>query len=615
MIFRISQVPYSAQNKKIAEKYSEEEAEILKDIWENGNQYTKEKWEEIFRKCIENEESPVLQEMASYDNLPEDIRDSMINYLIKTSKTKFYNMEQRDYILCNLFSKPLSKKQADTIIWFYEKENDVFSNFIALSKDIPEENLKRIIENFLPQKSKTNRVEITGSLRAALLNIRDEEYVKLILKSPLCKENVRNLLIQNKNLSDEIKKEIWNEGVDIEHIGNAKNISKEIMEDIYNSVVYALTESEVNPRSVEDKSIPRGTDRNIITAYEKAKNIMIVLIQSNTLTEDMEYDLYERFKDMDLRRNNDVLSALIHFTKNEKILRDCVKNIKSEAIIRECMRNEHMPEDIVQREAEKIIKQYNKKQTLSRKNKDTLITICQKQIALPEQAYRIFFADNTESRIGQKIIMSPYTPIGILNQMDKMVSPYTVNDFVLANINLYIREKVGIISPSCMEGMENILGQMSIAVIGESKEIMDKFTGIEVYVVMYDEKGKPVSNIEELKNLFHLSIEKIEEMQKRENIGKEVKNYVKRCENYFHSLLNNYECFEKGEYKKCSLHLKERIYHLWCEDFCVKNRQARNFYRNIEEFIKQVKPLQDNIQKEKMPDYLRTETDERGEER
>lgn len=368
---------YTSKGKSFFENFTEETYSDLRYIIDNEKAISESEWQTYFEKYKKDVSSPVLQALMESDYISDDLRNDMVNYLIKGDyRDRLLFNEQRDHTLMRALLKPnITHQNVLAITEYMSKRQSDMSLFIYnFAKDIKEEYLKIIADRYLQIKSEARKTNCNEILKYCLLNISDEKFIRKILERyPL--EKYRNILVSNNKLSDKFRKEIYDTGVDIKKI-NFKELSKDVFDDAYACVCDAFFELEVNAKNFEKEKKMGLSNKESIKAFSDAKNILWYVIPN--LTSAQEYDLFLRLKNLNLTKENETMRKILLETSNEQILKEAT-TLKSVVHREQAYLNKHTPKDLINQRikdiSEKAVGAYRKNGSIKISNRDVKLLL------------------------------------------------------------------------------------------------------------------------------------------------------------------------------------------------------------------------------------------------
>ena len=130
---------YTSKGKSFFENFTEETYSDLRYIIDNEKAISESEWQTYFEKYKKDVSSPVLQALMESDYISDDLRNDMVNYLIKGDyRDRLLFNEQRDHTLMRALLKPnithqnvlaiteyMSKRQSDISLFIYNFAKDI----------------------------------------------------------------------------------------------------------------------------------------------------------------------------------------------------------------------------------------------------------------------------------------------------------------------------------------------------------------------------------------------------------------------------------------------------------------------------------------------------------
>ena len=447
------QIRFNSKAKDFLAKFTEEIYADIKHIIDKEKSFTETDWENLFEKYKKEPESPVLQALMESDYVSDDLRNRMVEWLIKGEYEGRFNLnDQRDHTLMRALTKPnITTKNILAITEFMSRNQFNMETFIYnYSNRIEDKYLKLIANRYLTTKSEAKKTNCNDVLRECLLNIKDEKFIRNLLENfPL--EKYRNVLISNNKLSDEFRKEIYDMGVNIQKI-DFRNLSKDVFDDAYTCVCDAFFDLDITAKNFEreKKAAFSADDKRMIKVFTDAKNILWYTIPS--LSPAQEYDLFLRIKSMSLTKENETMRRILMSTKNEKLLKEALE-LKSVAHREQALHNEHMPMELINQKineiSEKALKVYRKNGTFKMSARDAKLLLelmCDRNAKVTDEV-QLIVANILNDWDKMKMIARRETPNDVLDSIIKYAKitpincPRDANLGIIATVNKNVDKK------------------------------------------------------------------------------------------------------------------------------------------------------------------------------
>lgn len=447
------EIRFNGKIRHFLNDFNEKTYNDLMYIIQNEKTIPEAEWQKFYEEYKTKVSSPVLQAIMESDYVPDEIHNNLVEFLIKGEYKDRLNInEQRDHTLLRALTKDnIKDKNIAAIVEYMKNRGDDVSTFMYNMGDkIKDEYYKVFIFKQVTNKAEARKVNCSDVLRQCLINIKDETFLKTILdKFPL--EKYRTKILSNPHLSDAFKMDIYNEGVDIRKLELGK-LPADILEDVYRSYVEAFFDVDVTAKNYEMTKKIASTDaeRQQIKVYVDAKNKLYDIIVGNHLTSSQEYDLFLRFKSMDMSTQQETLSALLRHTKNEQILRES-QELKSPGHRDQVFYNEHLPKDMMNKRVDDILTKFKKHydktgdMRLTKKDSDYLLYLVEnRNIILPKELY-FALLENLNYWYLNRISSTRGVPIDVLDKIIKdnkyATDKKDINKKIITKINRNLPEK------------------------------------------------------------------------------------------------------------------------------------------------------------------------------
>ena len=435
---------------KAGKEYSDDVANDFNYINNHSETMSKSEWEKYYKKYKNDLNSPVIQlflKRKPPENILIDIAKSFIEAYKGPRNPGLNEYQTLNYcLLHDIYPNDILKKLFDTA---RKASTPYFLEFMYRNGDkIPEKNLEFFANFYLSNPYFRKNISVSDEFKHVLLNIRSDIFARGILYSGNCTENIRNELINNKNLLPELKTEIYNQGVDLLQI-NYKDTTSDIIEDAYKCAVSAITDFDVNIVNYEEKMpLLSKEERN---NFETAERVICRIVSSKNLKESLQDDLYERIKNLNPTKECEILQTLLSNATSPRIFFD-IENIKSCADKKSALLSPNIPEEILIKKFKSIAEDAQKryKKTLSFRIKESdyelmCHIITSDNISFPDDVYNAVLIQsslNQSSINGSSIIASSLrVPDNILNHMTSTIlgNKSYVYEYVCSKLNLLLR--------------------------------------------------------------------------------------------------------------------------------------------------------------------------------
>ena len=301
--------------------------------------------DDYFANIVKDKNTTNIELLAVVNNknCPMPIKEDIV---INRKLGSCYPFSFVKYFLAN----KVSDKTVDTLTKLYHNEVQAMLDGRGRYCDvdvsiIPDENIIKLCDAFMKRKALRRNV-----CSVPFVHLKDDDAAKKYLNSPKCDEVVCTAIAGNKNLSDEIRNEAYNRGVNPQML---YDYTPDIIKDIYEMTVFTYTEMEINPATYDTKKYSKQQR----IPYENATGFLLELIRRNKLPESLQIDLFNRIIAMHLKKRNRILETLLRYGTSKYIIENAglVKNAKDRLSV---YLNEMMPHEEYNNGILSIINQY-----------------------------------------------------------------------------------------------------------------------------------------------------------------------------------------------------------------------------------------------------------------
>lgn len=321
--------------KYFAEFFSDKQLKDYRYIRKNETRITEEEWNKYFHKYFHKPDktksylfSPVIQMISESYFANANLKNNIVEYI--TTETEYIaspkniSIYTMDILFPILKQKDITPENINRLISYFDNDSTNFTEkrlatFIReQEKSIIPEHLEVITKYYIDSPKEAKLMFCSPVLESCLLFLKSETFAENVLKEN--KEKYRDVLIQNKYISEEFKHKIYEEGINPQNI-NLKELPKDISREIYNSISDAYFDTKkILENKIEYDNLSEKDKTIIETAYNDAHNKLIHLIKSKQLSPSEEYDLFIKLKPSMSLFATCILYCLIDNTKNKNIL-------------------------------------------------------------------------------------------------------------------------------------------------------------------------------------------------------------------------------------------------------------------------------------------------------
>lgn len=413
--------------------FTDESEQMIKEFQNRNIQsFEREEWLKFFES---NKDKPlVLYEMLSSKEIPFDIAYDIARLAIDMYKNN-NSYDNKKYIAEKLMFKSLEKPlEFDITKAIYKimnkkisKKLQKFGNvetLFPLEKEIPcpfsqvvLQDLGRII------LSKRNDIKLC---KEPFRLINNSAYLKDVLENPMCNESIREAIVNNVLISDEIRMQAFNDGVNFHNIYSAPVKAKDI---IFKSAVEAYTDLSINPLTKADKTISKSIDE--INIYNGAIKLLSTKLMHNFFSEEHQLDLVYRLKDLHGGKVKDnVLGLLFQYTTSKKVLNMAsLFNINED--VEKAFQNNNIDKDILMKRCEILFNELDKDNYIKKDKKGTIESVIA-NFTLSDDKYEKILSSDIENGLLIKVANSYHTPKHILDKTidrcDELLSFFKHNE-------------------------------------------------------------------------------------------------------------------------------------------------------------------------------------------
>lgn len=453
----------------------------------------------------------------------------------------------RKYIILKSLERDLSEKTLNEMM---KKQFSIVSDALGkyedktwgndfTYKEISEHNLETMVKLFMRRKSYRRNAAIQP-----VRYIKNEEIARECLDHPKCDEVTRTAIAKNKNLSDKIRDEAFDGGVDYKEF--YVDLTPHMINEVYESVVSAYTDGLVNPANYGKIN---GHSPAEIKAdkkpHENARYFLKQMIENGAVTESVEIDLFNRIADYQSNYTNPLLIALLINTKSEYIFNH-LNSIKHKYDVVFGYDNPNIPKDIVDKKTEEYVKKFGNKSQMPQYAEFYFDRIGRKY-ELPDSIYQYFLNKykNEPSEILHRVeygfIPNRYLNEIMENRKDVLVKVRNSVDIDVVIYNICAVADIFRKHLSVQEATNMLSYMDSSGMISRIKRTQknDEF-------IIEDLSGNNYYFKELLERYKKIDTEKIENIKKdfKDRIEKTKDPYLKTL---YNSMINNLDILEEAK--------------------------------------------------------------------
>lgn len=448
----------------------------------------------------------------------------------------------------------------DEIVEFLNKNKSV----------IPVGYLRNIAEYYLSLPIEEKRYECGPVLSFCLKHCKSKKLMNKVLDKN--KEKYRNILIQNKYIPNDIKQRLYEDGVNPFCI-RLNDMPKDIADAMYDSILESFFDIGITSKNKSEFNKKSDNDsKTIKMAYKNAKDKIYEMIISNQLTIAQEYDLFLRFKSLDLTSQDEILTTLLQNTKAFAVLIESqsLKNNFSRTV---ALYNPYMPDKILNRKLERIAKKLKvqkelpKYRKMPKSEKDFVTALLEKdRITLPVEIYQKMLTLNLYSQ--ELICAGMHTPVEILDKIIKNNKSHPDNLYAITATVSRINKE-----------LQNTIysGKLSFEILTEYYKALSS-EKIDYISLELAQQYKENTEIKEIINNINKILKKI----KPEITNVAEKNVYNNLITLTEKIQNNILAID-GDISKCSKKILINI--LEDELYKINNHNSRYFYDNVDNII------------------------------
>lgn len=593
IVKQISQIPYDRELHILADRINQEEYDDFHYLLNNEKNITKEEWEKYYNKYKSAVDSPILQLMAKSPYTESRLIENMVEFLIKGENPKRMSMcEERDRTLMFSLAKIKNPKYISMICYYMESRLSEIGNFLAIENiTISEKNKYEMAKVLASMRKELQKKRVNGALSWVLKNMQNQMNVRYILEHTPDKENIRTQAIQNEFISDDLRKEIYQQGIDPKVV-NMSFLPKEIFDEIYESIINAFDSEKINIANYD--KVRYDVSDEEFNAYVDAKNKIHQLIQTKALSPEREYELFLILKSHKMTKHNEIMYAILSSTTNPKILMEA-DEVKSSADRAVAYQNENMPQEKLDKKIEDILriakKNYEKKGiwSTSATNADILKEQIKQQKLLPVDAYSI---------------MLPTLLYDNNNMFLKILTTPNIHNEVLRKIFLNMKSS-NVNSQKALALCANMVMMLKPTLSDEEKKSFDNYIQVVGRGEMHDKSGRNISfkrlgyyhmenpdtiisTMQKVKEFMDDKLHKGRYVDTLTNVTKEV---IDDMIQYANEMESSAMAIKTNNYQNVPDEFLELQKHEVSYYFSIKNHHTYEFTKNVEQFAEKAKPI------------------------
>lgn len=255
--------------------------------------------------------------------------------------------------------------------------------------------------------------------------IKNESIAKQYVNENPEDERAKTALINNRFMSEEFKKKLFESGCIVEDI---VEFTPEIAKLVYENLMESAKELLYNQNPEVGK---------------QAVEYLTIMITNNDLTKECEEDvLREYITEPNQRYLKDLANAVAFATTNETIIKSIVNGHYPDELKRRAIANNHLPTSIMKAEVQKILQSSKAGVPFGYVDKKFIIRALKETQLADVADYDKIWAEGTDE-IRLALAQSPYTPEKLLKKMIEECSIKNSNSIqeiitVCAAINYYL---------------------------------------------------------------------------------------------------------------------------------------------------------------------------------
>ena len=329
-------------------EYDEKIRDLIFDIKNNNHN------DDYYNGIIENYKNnfsildAILDKNDTSSEIVEKIVNEFINGMPKEITKDFRVANSIENIVGRILCKEISPKMLDDLTRgysYYIKEILSFNYFQEKADStkvniIPQKNIQSLCNSFLKRKSLR-----TIPSKTPFCFITDNDFALSVIHNSKADEIVFTAVAMNKNLSDKVRDEAFDLGVNYLDLDISKTgLTEHMINEIYESAVQTYTELELNPVTYYGK---KEYSKDEIKAFEQCCDCLRSMVSRRLLNESLQNDLFNRIVYLNQKSGNYLLQELLTRTKSEYIFNNLSSVRNQSDLSYSVCRNEYIPENIL----------------------------------------------------------------------------------------------------------------------------------------------------------------------------------------------------------------------------------------------------------------------------
>ena len=287
--------------------------------------------------------------------------------------------------------------------------------------------------------------------------ITDEKYLEAVINSPKCTETVREAIVNNNLIGDEIREIAFNEGVNFQNILYAP---LSVKDTIYESAISTYTELSVNPATRHNRVYGVHHTKEDLKTYNDSMNFLQSKLSNDFLEESHQLDMVYRLKELHGGKSKDwILHQLFKHTNSKAVL-DVASQFKLNQDVETAYQNKAMDKKYVFERVDEILKKLEKDRNarITDAQINTLIFAIE-NYPLSDKNYYTILHSSTSNDLLLNCATSPAVPIHTLEKIIDRCD-YLIDNYKKLNkekehenqINLLKEIKFASIINKCIKG-------------------------------------------------------------------------------------------------------------------------------------------------------------------
>ena len=330
------------------QEYSDEMKNLIINIQDKPHD------NEFYNNLIENYKTDfaVISTILKKDDISAEIVERIANECLPELSKDVGKHTDKDLALGKLVNKVLhkeiSEKTIDNLVKRFPShvKGTIIDNE---SKSIPQKNVGALCDSFLKRKALR-----ANPLQTPFVLIKDDAVAFACLyHSPKCDETVATPIAMNENLSDEVRNEAFDFGVDFNRLYLTQyGVTEHMVKEIYDCIIQSYSELELNPLTYSKKRY----NKEMVKTFERSCEYLYDLISNDLLPESLQNDLFNRIVSLKQKSQNRILQRLLMKTKSKYIFDnlDLIQNQRD--VVYALINNKNIPENVMNEKIDKYYK-------------------------------------------------------------------------------------------------------------------------------------------------------------------------------------------------------------------------------------------------------------------